>query len=187
MSEQNSLKVLLSTARNEVDLDLFLYTASGVVGTSGIVEIVADAMRSDLVKAISDWFRYNIDNYSRPLMARLMELASSIKHSLVCFLNDPKAMNRLDEYGQPLIFDSESLTAFENICNAYGGNKRDYSEEFCRRVLRKGTANTGLFSVLRLGNYQNFVVAERHPITLNGTWKSRQTFVNHIFNFIRSN
>ena len=189
MSEQN-LKILLSTAQNEADLDLFLYTALGVVGTSGIIDIFADAMHDDLIKALITWDRAVGDN--RFDISGAIAISGKMKQQFIKFAAT-ESRSRVRYFGSNILgCESDNIEAFNNAYNScYGAafpiQYRTYAAQLCHKILSWTNKQTGLFTAVRFGTEQTFIFAERHPITLNGTWKCRQTFVNHIFNFIRSN
>ena len=186
MSEQNSLKMLLSTARNEADLDLFLYTALGVVGTSGIVEIVADAMRDDLIKALNYWATWS--NFEQAVLSEIMHLAALIKNDFAQFMQSKKAQSKRNSDGQLLSFYSETVSAFKAISDAYGGcGKNAHSERLCEILLSVEKPENNLFAVFVLGNSEAFVFAKRPPMRVGAAFREQEYSVNHIFNFLRSN
>ena len=190
MSEQNHLKILLSTAQNEADLDLFLYTALGVVGTAGIVEIVADEMHDDLLKAFTIWAR-SVGGASRN-SEQLAAISYKMKQEFIKFAATENRSRTRYFNSNILGCESDNIECFNNAYNSCFGagfpiQHRTYAAQLCHKILSLTKQGTGLFTAVRFGTEQTFIFAERHPITLNGTWKSRQTFINHIFNFIRSN
>lgn len=190
MSEQNSLKQLYQTAKTTADLDLFLYTALGVVGTAEIVEIVADEMHDDLIKAFTIWGSL-VGGESRN-SEQLAAISYKMKQEFIKFAATENNSRTRYFNSNILGCEGDNIECFNNAYNScYGAafpiQHRTYAAQLCHKILSWSKQGTGLFTAVRFGAEQTFIFAERHPITLNGTWKSRQTFINHIFNFIRSN
>lgn len=170
MSEQNSLKLLYSTAQTTDDLDLFLYTGLPILGRDGLIQIVADVIFDRLVQTCKNQKELALEMLEPSvLMQRIRQMrADFVKYILSCLAQDKE---------EPRVNYISSI--WSNYFSVTNQETLTASACFTQRLFEFDDVTTNAFDIYMFGenDINSFVFSETENVLL----------IEHTLDFINSN